>query len=118
MLHRQIGDGESQARREVRRVALRPIRAKKVHPRTGHEGGADERLRAGLFVVAIDERGTRSYPKECRARAFRRLRKVRRVSGEFNGDTEERGSEWVGGQDQYVGTAHVAMGIGTCVDAL
>ena len=89
-----------------------------MNPRTGHERGTDERFCAGFFMVAIDERGTRAYPEKRRARAFRRLRKMRRVSGEFNGDTQERGSEWVGGQDQYVGTTHVAMGICTSVDAL
>lgn len=61
-------------------------------------------------MITVDEDDARAQPAERVTRRFARPRKARRMSGEFDGGTNQGGGERIGGKEQNVVTAHGAIG--------
>lgn len=112
MVNRHVYDREVEPPGELARVALGTARAEQEHLRARHESGADEAFRAGLLVIAVDQGELGTHPHERAPRRLSRLREMRAVAGEFDCGTQERGGEWIGGEDQYGVSAHVLVGSG------
>lgn len=89
--------------------ALATARIEDEQAGSRHECRSDERLGTRVGVVAVDEHRARPHAPQCVARGFVRLGKARLVSHELHRGAEERGGKRIGGQNEYVGTAHVVV---------
>ena len=61
-------------------------------------------------MIAVDEHGPRPQPAQRITRRLARPRKLRNVSGEFDGGTQQSRGERINGEEQNVVTAHGAIG--------
>ena len=98
-------------------VAPCVARPEKMDGRAGHERGADEGVGAGFFIVTVDEGDSRPNSAKGDARGLGLSRKMRRVSGEFDGSPQERGGEGIGREDQDVVTVHDVINCEVCIPA-
>lgn len=61
-------------------------------------------------MVAVDEHGARAKPAQRVPWGLGGAREMRRMSGEFDGGAKQSGGERIRGEEQYVVTAHGAIG--------
>ncbi len=115
VIERQDHHLESKPFGNVRPIAPCVARSEKMDGRAGHERGADEGVGAGFFIVTVDEGDSRPNSAQRHARGLGLSRKMRRVSGEFDGSPQERGGEGIGRKNQDVVTAHVAIDGEVCI---
>lgn len=101
----QVDHIQPQPSRDVHTHGGVPGRVEQQQLRAGHERRPDERLAAGVVIVAVDDDEPGPHAAQRGTRDLVRLREVRLMSGELDGSTQEGGGERVCGQDQYIVTA-------------
>ena len=74
-----------------------------------HQRGPHERLAARVGVIAVDEQGAWPHAPERLARRLVRFGEACLVPHQLDRGAEQRRPEWVSGQNEYVGTAHVVV---------
>ena len=104
MIVRQVHDVQPQPARDVHADGGMPAGVEQQELRAGHERRPDERLAAGVVIVAVHDDEPRPHTPQRDTRDLVCLRKVWLVSGELDGGAQERGGERVCGKDQYIVT--------------
>ena len=82
-----------------------------MHVGARHERRTDERVGARLVMIAVDQDGARPQTQQCRPRALGWQGEPWHMPRQFDGGSQERGREGIGGEDQDVVTIHVAIGV-------
>ena len=105
MIVRQVQHVQPQPARDVHADGGVPGGVEQEQLRAGHERRPDERLAAGVVMVAVHDDESRAHAPQRRTRDLVCLREVGLMSGELDGGAQEGGSERVCRKDQYVVTA-------------
>lgn len=83
----------------------------------GHERWPDERVGACLVMITVDQDGARPQAQQRRPRTLGGQGELWLMPRQFDGGSQERGREGIGGEDQDVVTIHVAIGVRVVIAA-
>lgn len=102
-----MDDVKPEATRDIDPAVAVARRVEEQQSRAGHQGGADERLGAGIRVIAVHDNEPGTNTPQRGARDFLGFRKVWLMSGELDGGTKQGSGERIRGKDQHIVTTHI-----------
>ena len=113
--HRHLDHAQPEPVCHLAHVASASDASGRAHLAARHERRPDERFRARVLVIAVDDDQSGAHAQQCSARRFVGLRKSRRVSRELDRGAQQCGGERIRREHEDGVAAHVVTRAGGCI---